>query len=206
MKFPFLLCLLLTGCGSVVGETGPQGEPGPPGEPGPAGADGAPGAPGPQGPAGSPGEGFTLDGDRLVARYIVGGDKSRQFTNEWLDPEYNFVCVWQKQVDGPLVCAPKTEDATEWYTWVDPDCDGDRAYVESFNGSHAVRVLSNDPSYNGTILYRAEVSPYVYWKGPAHNEPCHEYVEAPQIGQYYRWPALDPATLVTGSVEPEVMP
>lgn len=200
MRYPILLLtILLSGCGSfsTVGEQGP---PGPAGEPGLAGPPGADGAPGPQGPAG---DNAVWSGARLTAICIHGDDGSGVCDGLFHDEQRGEDCRFQKY-KGDLLCLPRTEPATEWYFWVDPACEGDRVFTKDYKGSLLVSVLSNVPSYHGTLLVRAEEIADVYWTGVANNEPCHLFTPSGSgfAPPYHRWAEASEDFFVVGTVMP----
>jgi hypothetical protein len=78
----------VNGLRGIAGPPGSQGEQGPPGVPGPAGEKGDPGE---QGPPGDPAAAVTVSGARLRARYIKGGDGSKQFVG-WFDAQLGYEC------------------------------------------------------------------------------------------------------------------
>lgn len=93
--------LLLTACGSSTGPAGHDGAQGP------AGKDGAPGMPGAKGDPGAPGKDAAQSGSRIVARYVVGDDGSRQFLGQH-DTQLDADCAWGTATDGKLRCLPGT--------------------------------------------------------------------------------------------------
>lgn len=194
-----ILCALLAGCGTIATE-GPPGPQGIHGDPGPAGAEGAPGPAGADGAQGAPGQDAVLSGQRLHARYIVGEDGSRLPTGDFNDTERGDVCRFGEH-ESELRCMPPAFDATEWCLFVDATCDGDRAYTATFMGSTVVRVLSNDPEYDGVRLMRAEEVPAMYYRGPGCDEACQPFVSGSFVPPYHRWPVFDPAAFVLGVVE-----
>lgn len=186
-----ILALCLTACGSFAteGEPGPQGPAGPPGEDG---------AEGPRGPAGAD---AIWSGARLTSLCIHGDDGSGVCDGLFMDGERDEECRF-REYKGEWLCMPKPEDATEWFVWVAPDCTGDRGYVSEFKGSHTVRMLSNDPSFHGTVLARAEEVPVLHYKGPANNEACQVAQGAGFPPPYYRWAEASADIFVSGEVMP----
>lgn len=192
MKYCVCVVMALVGCGSVGGQ----------GPPGPSGEDGAPGAPGVPGPPGAMGEGVTLDGTRLVARYVVGEDGSRMPLHDFLDTERGDVCSFRED-GGELRCLPRVEPATDFTMWVNPTCVGDRGWVANYKGTTLVTMLGGD--LDGERLMRAEEVPTLYYKGPAKDEPCHPFVAGPSSGfppPYHRWPLFNPDNFVLGDITP----
>jgi hypothetical protein len=91
----------VNGLQGIAGPAGPQGEEGPPGPQGPAGEKGEAGE---QGPPGDPAEAVTVSGARLRARYIQGGDGSKQFVG-WFDAQLGYQCDFGA-FDGQFRCFP----------------------------------------------------------------------------------------------------
>jgi hypothetical protein len=80
--------------------------------------------------------------------------------------------------------------ATEFNTFVDADCAGDRAFVADYNGVTVVRVLSNDPVYNGTLLGRHEEVPEIWQLTP--QQTCEPFVPSEGFAPpYHRWAAVE---------------
>lgn len=191
---------LAAGCNTIAteGPPGPQGEAG---EAGPPGADGAPGPAGADGAPGAAGLDAVLSGSRLTARYILGADGSRVPTGEFDDTARGDVCRYNKH-EGELRCVPAAHDATEWCLFVDATCDGDRAYLATYQDSTIVRVLSNDPDIDGTMLMRAEEVPAIYYRGPGCDAPCQPFVSGTFAPPYHRWALFDKAAFVLGTEVP----
>lgn len=186
MRYALLLSVFLPACG-----LGPQG---------PAGADGAPGEQGPMGQMGAAGKDAAQDGSRLSARWIVGADGSRQFHGDWHDSERDEVCSFGEH-DGMLLCLPHIADATEFNTFVDPDCAGDYGFVAHYapaslpEGTSVVRVLGTDD-----VIMRGEEVDALWTTGSG--LPCQPFVPSDGFPPpYYHWPLFDPSAFVAGTVE-----
>jgi hypothetical protein len=169
---------------------------------GPVGPAGSDGAAGPQGAPGVDGKDAFQAGSRLIPRCIHGKDGSRQCV-DWHDTDRDEVCSFREE-DGALLCLPPIVHATEWNTFVDPDCSGDYGFVALFAPAHfpagtsLARMLEGPLA--GELLMRGEEVPELYTNGSG--LPCQPLVPSPGFAPpYHHWPLFDPSAFVAGTVE-----